>query len=376
MMPQYRPRKPALIVTIIFLLVALIAVWFCRHLISVDILSERPPRKFVCNSSGSAPLNDVWGGSNTLVVYTGRWKFLKILFPYVYRELRKNGGVLDRVLFMMMNYDSETLDNLTRLTRMANRLLSQNIFEMRFMGSKPGTLLPTQTRYPAAYYELFAELMLNTSNRYFKIDDDIVYIHPGTFKNMLETKNSRCCFLHFANTISNWRCNIKHQELGAYDSETINPKKLRFDFHPNGHCGWKSPECAELTLRTFLHHYHQGQLDKYQFQGTELLHERKRFSINLFMLDRDLIDFKAMLEVGPIYGDDEEWWTRTYAKKFEQPNCIVGGGLVVHFSYFPTYQKMLDSGLLRKFESIVQKEVGTLMEGELWRALGFESPDR
>ena len=62
-----------------------------------------------------------------------------------------------------------------------------------------------------------------------------------------------------------------------------------------------------------------------------------------------------------------------YAGKVKQPNCIVGDGLVVHFSYFPTYQKMLDSGLLREFEVIVQKEVGALMERELWDALKYKN---
>ena len=61
-----------------------------------------------------------------------------------------------------------------------------------------------------------------------------------------------------------------------------------------------------------------------------------------------------------------------YSKKFKQPICIVGRGLVVHFSYFPTYQKMLNTGLLREFEAIVQKEVGTLIGRDLWRALKFQ----
>ena len=244
---QYRPRKSAIFVTIVLLIVTLLAVFLCYH-IYIGTFSD--PLVFVCNSSHS-PEIDSWDGSNTLVVYTGRWNFLRILFPYVYRELRKNGGVLDRVLFMMINYDSETLDNLSHLTKMANKILRQDVFEMHFMGSKPGTLLPTKVRYPAAYYEVFTELLQNSSNRYFKIDDDIVYIHRGTFKNILDAKNSRCCLLHFANTITNWRCNIKHQELGVYDSEVVNPQKLKFGFDPFAYCGWKSQECAELALGHF-----------------------------------------------------------------------------------------------------------------------------
>ena len=77
--------------------------------------------------------------SNTLVVYTGRWNFVRIFFPYVYRELRKNGGVLDRVWFMMLHYDNETYTNLLQLTQIANKILKQSVFEMHFLYRISGT---------------------------------------------------------------------------------------------------------------------------------------------------------------------------------------------------------------------------------------------
>ena len=313
-----------------------------------------------------------WDGTNTLVVFTGRWRFIRILFPYVYRELRMNGGILDRVFFMMLNYDNSTLKNMTDLVTHANQVLNNNVFELHFLGYTPGTLPPRKTRYQTAYYEILADLMKNSSNRYWKIDDDIVYIHRNTFRSLVESKNSKCCFLHFANIVSNWRCNIKHQELGIYSGRELNPKNLKFDFDPYANCGWKSFDCAELTLKAFVHHYHTQQLDKYLFHGLELLVKRMRFSINFHMLDRDLIDFKAMQEVGPII-DDEFWWTSTYSLKFKQPNCIVGGALVVHFSYFPTYEKLMETGLLKEFELIVEKEIGSLMDEKLWNFLDFST---
>ena len=90
------------------------------------------------------------------------------------------------------------------------------------------------------------------------------------------------------------------------------------------------------------------------------------------MLDKDVINIKSMLESGSIPPSDEQWWTVTYAGKFKQPNCIVGGGLVVHFAFRPSSGKMLQLGLLNEFELIVQKEVGALMEKELWDVLKFD----
>ena len=278
---------------------------------------------------------------------------------------------MDRVWFMMMNYDSETLQHLTELVQVANKVLEEKVFEMHFMGYPPGSPPHRKIRFAMPYHEAFSAIVKNSSNRFFKVDDDIVYIHRGTFRKMIEGKNSNCCFLHFANTVTNWRCNYKHQEMGVYDSEIVNPKRLRFEFDPNAYCGWKSYECAELALKTFLHHYHQKQLDKYLFDGVELLVKRKRFSINFYSLDKYVIDIKALQEVGPIVADDEEWWTVIYSSKFRRPNCIVGGGLVVHFSYFPTYHKLLETGILNEFEYIVQEEVGTQMDKKLWEFLQF-----
>ena len=39
--------------------------------------------------------------NRTLLIFTGRWKFLRVGLPYIYRDVRKNGGVLDRVVFIM-----------------------------------------------------------------------------------------------------------------------------------------------------------------------------------------------------------------------------------------------------------------------------------
>ena len=47
-------------------------------------------------------------GRNIVFVFTGRWKFLRIQFMYLFRDLRKNGGVVDKVLYMMLNYEQET----------------------------------------------------------------------------------------------------------------------------------------------------------------------------------------------------------------------------------------------------------------------------
>ena len=152
----------------------------------------------------------------------------------------------------------------------------------------------------------------------------------------------------------------KAPRVGVYDNEEINPYKLKFEFSPIAYCGLFAFECAELSLRSFVHYYNEKQLDKYMFSGRELLVKRKRFTISLHVLDKDLINIEALQEVGPISIDDESWWTETYAPKFEQPNFIDGESLVVHFAYSSTRERMIELGLL-----------GKQMDKKLWDALEF-----
>ena len=125
--------------------------------------------------------------------------------------------------------------------------------------------------------------------------------------------------------------------MGLFDNEEINPKRLilRFEFVPLANCGWRSPECAELTLRAFLHYYTEETAKQVHLYWViyEFLIDRRGFTINLHILDMDLVNVQALQEVGSIEIDDELWWTEVYAPAFKQPNCIIGESLIVHFSY-------------------------------------------
>lgn len=300
-------------------------------------------------------------------IFTGRWMFLRVLLPYLYRELRHNGGVVDRVLFAMMQYNDETQTKLKDFATSANSVLNDEVFQFLYLNKDPHA--KKEAVYPGFYYHVFKHLMQYPSDVYFKLDDDIVYIHPHAFSTMRNNKDSGRCFMHFGNIVSNWRCNWLHQQIGVYDDDEVNPKGLTFDYAPNAECGWKRADCAEMTLRTFVHHYQRKQLNRYMFNGLDKISDRVQFSIQFFLLDSDLVDFEKMLTVGPIGKEgtesDEKWWT-AYSQKVENPGCIVGEGFVVHFSYYPTVKHLLDSGLLEEFENIVRKEVGTKMPQLLW----------
>ena len=88
-------------------------------------------RPLVCTATGNRTREDE---ANILAIFAGRWKFLRIYLPYIYRELRVNGGVLDKVVFMMIKYDKYTHNHLVNFTEVANSHLKSKVFEFNFLG--------------------------------------------------------------------------------------------------------------------------------------------------------------------------------------------------------------------------------------------------
>ena len=304
-------------------------------------------------------------GRNIFAIYTGRLKFMRIQLPHVYRELRSIGGILDEVWFMMIESDNTTISKLRKFVQVANKLQGRKIFNMHERKTN------LEEDYAYTYYKFFSHLNKFPNDRFSKFDDDVVYIRPRAFNHVVNTKDSSRCFMHFFNIAgSNWRCSWLHQKNGVYND--TNPKNLQFEFSPSAACGWICQDYAELTIRTFLHHYKKHQLDKYYFKDMELTPDRSRFSINAFLFDKDLIDIKSMLEVGKIPHDDEKWWTVDYSAKVRHPNCIIGEALVVHFAYRVVGEKMLSLNLLKEFSNIVNDNKNSFNVKELlWKVLEF-----
>ena len=359
-------RKCFTAILLVAVLVIVLVVLFGSNDIKSQIMRHFPPAT-VSKDSHKSQLSppSPTTGRNILAIYTGRWKFMRIQLPHVYRELRSNGGILDEVWFMMIESDNTTISKLREFVQVANKLQGRQLFSMH----ERKTNLKEDYTYP--YYKFFSHLNKFPNDRFFKFDDDVVYIRPRAFNYVVNTKNSSRCFMHFFNIAgSNWRCSWLHQKNGVYND--TNPKNLQFEFSPSAACGWKGPDCAELTIMTFLHHYKKHQLYKYYFKDMELTPDRSRFSINAFLIDKDLIDIKSMLEVGKIPRDDEKWWTVDYSAKVHHPNCIIGEALVVHFAYRVVAEKVLSLNVLKEFSNLVNDNKNSFnMKKPLWKVLEF-----
>ena len=318
------------------------------------------------------PSARVDGYTNIVFIYAGRWQFLRIQLPYLYRDLREYGGVIDKVQFMMVRYDKKTLKRLQSFSEYANNILTHKVFSIHHPKRIPYTKKPASNKtsnYMESLYEVCKDLIEYPLTRYFKLDDDVVYIHPKAFENMIEMKRSDCAFNYFNIAGCNWRCSWIHQKYGIFDRE-VNTKNLTFQFDPFGKCGWKSIECAKLTLQTFLHYYHHSQLEKYFQFDVEYLTDRTRFSINAFLLDNssDPVRMKKVIEKRQLSTSDELMLAKFF-QHTPNPPCVVGKALVLHFGYRTVNKQLLKMGMLKIFHGLSKKVKNIYMPSELRKLL-------
>ena len=69
------------------------------------------------------------------------------------------------------------------------------------------------------------------------------------------------------------------------------------------------------------------------------------------MIDSSAISLKALAETWPIGQDDEDWWTRQYARKTNS-HCIVGNSPLIHLSYSKTAKSMKHLKMVQEIKAI------------------------
>ena len=311
-------------------------------------------------------------GKNYIFVFAGRWKFLRVQFAYLFANLRVNGGVIDEVHYLMFSYDRDTEKKLSNLAHVVKIVTGQDIvilvYGADYVGAHPKS--PFDGAFSASYIKYMLDVIENPCNKHFKLDDDVVYIHPGTFESLINREDD-VCTIRFANIAgANWRISYIHQTMGIYNDSDFNPTGTKFPYDGRGVFGDWTNRLAELTLRAFLSLYNRKQLHRFIFNGTYLMADKHRFTINLFMIDRDAINMKALYQTLPIVPNDEYWWTLMYVQK-TNPHCIVGGALVVHFSHSQNLNAMLNLKLLEEFEKVAYNELNARIPAEIWKFLGL-----
>eukprot|EP00435_Cladocopium_sp_Y103_P065653 s978_g27.t1 len=130
-----------------------------------------------------------------IVVY-GRKDRIQILHKYLLRNLRRNGGVVDVVHFVVFAAFKEDMDYLMQL-------ITENA---------PDYAYPAVTgRRLAKFYSICQD----PDTVYLKIDDDMVYLADEAIPEMVRERLRNRCGLVSANVINHAILSAVHQDIGA-----------------------------------------------------------------------------------------------------------------------------------------------------------------
>lgn len=286
-----------------------------------------------------------------IVVY-GRCDRVKILHRYLLRNLRINGGVVDRVHFVVFAAMQEDLEYLQQLVA----------------DHGPVYNIPQVTgRRLAKIYSVCED----PDTVYIKIDDDVVFLADEAFPNMVRERLRGRCGLVSANVVNHAILSAVHQDVGAIRNFFMPPdewvaaeenvgskdwRKPRWLHSDEGlamgvimkqaqsQCVWAMWECGAWMHESFLSRLADGTDCAYDFGWHDFhahghgnfLGDRfvplpyTRWSINVIAFKKeDLAEARA----ADLAEDDEAELSVMVHHRMGKRACAVGHALAVHFSY-------------------------------------------
>jgi len=297
----------------------------------------------------------------TALVFYGRKQNVEILIKYLIANLRKNGGILDKIKFAVKTNNTNDLNYLNELLKLYPKEFSNTNFD------------PENKNGYASMYDI-----LKDDEYFFKIDDDIVFIKKGTFENMfIEYTRNNHMFLS-ANVVNHPRLS----EIHAYH-RAIKPvcKNSACNYNKLFFCSkgpasfnnwWKEVDCAKLAHESFFDNFKNNNLKVYDF-GLWDFHriEYHRFSNDFGLIDFDHVDYprysinfflsqgKYVNKISKDYlntphkGDDELIISHLIPKKTKKHTFSLGKTLVCHYSYFITFNGLNKYGhILASYKKI------------------------
>lgn len=296
------------------------------------------------------------------LVFYGRRQFVSVLDCYLKRNLAKNGGLLDEVIFVAKTDDQEDLDFLDSL------LAGEPLYSSYHVNS---TGLDFSQMYKSCV----------RGNIYIKIDDDILFIDDRTIPSMVKRKVEHPeYFAVSANIVNNFGLSWVHYHMGAVhpylpdlaplNGSTISwrpselpqwigppewnwtdwqaPERVRFlpvaidqrgsnrnDLTPMATAeyagaNWISKRIGWLAVAqqhySFFENLEKQELRRYGFDLWDSIYDR--ISINLIAIAGDDI-----VDMMPMPAADEQAIAMDWPRKTGRHVVFDGHGLATHYGY-------------------------------------------
>lgn len=266
----------------------------------------------------------------------GRKRTVSILMNY----LRRDREVIDEVQFWM-NTDPDQTDDIAWAHEQ----------EKIYPGWVRCVENPSEERFHPKQYNTgrFYEIAMEPNTYYFRFDDDIVYIHPRYFEEMVALRESDPkYFLIMGNILNNAVISYIHQQAGriGYQHGVV---QAPWCMDP---VGWGSLEFAVALHEQFLNSARDGEVDNWLFSPPWPL-DGRRFSISNFLWVGDSVKLWG----GPTHNRDEEiFLTEEWPQYLRQTNVVNGRALVVHYSFF-TQRGLDQTDILDRYRRLSEDEL-------------------
>jgi hypothetical protein len=292
--------------------------------------------KEVCKNQEKKIKNKNFFDKNiTALVFFGRKQSVEILIKYLIVNLRKNGGILDRIKFAVKTKNKDDLNYLNELIK----------------------LYPND--FSKAEFNTFASMydLIENDEYFFKIDDDIVFIKNETFENMFIEYTSKNHMFLSANVINHPRLSDVHAFQGAIKPECnisyCNYSKISFCAQGpvSFNNWWKEPDCAKLAHESFFENFKNNNLKVYDFGLWDFHHvQYHRYSINFFLSQGKYVN---KISKDYLNTEDELTISSLIPMKTNIHTFSLGKSLVCHYSYFTTFDGLVKfSHILQTYKNI------------------------
>ena len=284
------------------------------------------------------------------MVFFGRKAQTSILLRYLEKNVKENGGILDKILFCVRTKNQDDLDYL-------DTIMSQNKSYFETLRFKPN--LP--------YSDIYENV--KDDDLVFKIDDDIVFISDGTFEKMYEEYVTKDLLFLSANVVNHPLLSYAHARIKAI-LPFVEVKNYTWKLSENlatlAHTAvfqntydafsqwWRNPKSAAIAHESFLYHMERDNIDAYNFRYWDFHSEKYyRWSIN-FVLMRG----KYVNKISKNYPKkrDDELLISQVLPELHKRNCYaLGSAVVSHFSYYIQYNYMKNTNLLQRYDDLSKK---------------------
>jgi hypothetical protein len=284
-------------------------------------------------------------GKTYALVFYGRKAQATILIRYLEKNLKVNGGILDKIVFNVKTDNKIDLEYLDSILKQ-----NKSYFEKR--------VFPAKYDYKELYDNLPDEDLI------FKIDDDIVFIAPNTFEDMVKEYLIDNLIVLSANVINHPLLSHAHARLMAHipfyqnkdnitwtkdeNSSSLDRGDCQFgDYGPHSKW-WSNAKCAAIVHESFFVNARNNKLNNYNFLKWDF-HQGGygRWSINFVLFKGKYVHQLKRLFPNM---EDEVAISHEIPKKYDRHSYSLGSALAVHFSYFIQYGYLKSTRLLQRYD--------------------------